>query len=254
MPSDVLTAAEKPAKLQGLKHFLSVILVSIFCLGAAGQSAPLSLQIAQAGTSVTVSWTNISSCAVLEWTANLNANTWVTNTTAPATVGDRLELVFPAGESVRYFRLHRPPAAVPTPNVLVNGQWGDPGDGSGAEWVSFDGCTPNPGCLLQGALAADTTNIFDASYSIDWARCSTNDPTMTFQWVIRYPQDNNNGIVYTSALVEGRNTAVLTLPPNSFPNVLGSGYWRAEVTMTSQVQPELTKIARFQFRYLGSEW
>ena len=221
------------------------------CLNSFGQSNPLSLQIAQTGTNVNVSWTNNLPCFLLEWTTNLSG-AWVTNSTAPSVVGDRFQLTFSAEESVRYFRLRRPPVDVPTPNILVNGQWGVPGDGSDAQWVPFD-CVPNPGCVIA-AFGADVTNIIDASYSIDWARCSTNDPAMTFQWVIRYPQDNNNGVVYSSTVIQGRNTAVLTLPPNSFPNVQGSGLWRAEVTMTSQVQPTLSKVARFQFRYIGSEF
>ncbi len=203
---------------------------------------------------MTLDWTNNSCCFLLEWTTNLNSNVWVTNSAAPSVVGDHFRLSFSAEGSVRYFRLHRPPVAVPTPNILVNGQFGDPSEGTGSEWVSFSSeCPPNPGCVIA-ALGADITNYLDASYSIDWARCNTNDPTMKFQWVIRYPQDSHNAGVYTSPLVEGRDTAVLILPLSSLPNVQGSGLWRAEVTMTSQVQPELNKIARFQFRYLGSEW
>ena len=77
---------------------------------------------------------------------------------------------------------------------------------------------------------------------------------MTFQWVVRYPQDWNNGTFYTSSVIQGRDTPVLTLPQNSFPAVLGSGLWRMELFMTSEVDPALSTSVRFQFRYVGSEF
>jgi hypothetical protein len=95
----------------------------------------------------------------------------------------------------------------------------------------------------------------DASSSIDWARCSTNDPSMEYYWSIYFaPESARQGALYRSTRVKGGDTPVLTLPPNSLPAMIPPAItWTAQLYMASRVDPALNKTVRFQFRYVNSE-
>jgi hypothetical protein len=213
------------------------------------------LRVQPDGTSLAVNWTTNARCYALESTTNLAGGSWETNMTEPTIVNGRFQSILSAADTSRYFRLRRPPASLPSAAILVNGYLGDPEDGMGAEWVRFNPAVPacpNVGCALASGLNGQDLNTLDASSSIDWARCSTNDPALQFRWSIRFPSELSDDL-YTSSRVQGWDSPVLTFPPNALPAMLNGRLWRARLILTSQVDPGLSKIYYFRFEYIGSD-
>ena len=213
---------------------------------------PLSLGIQPEGTNLLVHWPTHSPCHLLESTTNLANQSWVTYLTAPTNLNDRFEATFPLEDSARFFRLRRPPAPDPTPSVV----WLE-GD-TPVETLDFTtNCAGSLGCSMT-PIDGGVPNYLDASASIDWARCSTNDPEMEFVWVVRFPPEQGGEAtgseIYRLPRISGRNSPILSLPPNSLPALIPmTREWSIILTMTSKVDPTLTKTVRFRLRYAGSE-
>ena len=208
---------------------------------------PFLLGAQQAGENLLLHWPTNLSCYLLESTTNLADNFWVTNATAPTNLNNRFEVTVPWQESARFFRLRRPSAPDPTPSVV---------------WIIYDipyetydfstNCPGSLGCQ-ESAMDAGAQNYLDASASVDWARCSTNDPGMEFVWVVNFPPEAG-GATYTLPRISGRNSPILSLPPNCLPQLLPTTReWTFTLSMTSKVDPTLTKMVRFHLRYTGSD-
>lgn len=91
-------------------------------------------------------------------------------------------------------------------------------------------------------------NIYDASATIDLARCP-GDPSPSTQWEIFFPPILG-GALYTSPGITGSSGPVLTIRPNSLPSLATSSepFWRVRLTVTSNVTGQ-TRQSWFRFEY-----
>jgi hypothetical protein len=110
------------------------------------------------------------------------------------------------------------------------------------------------GCEISG-LDGTITNTFDASASVDGARCP-GDPLPSFHWQIFRPP-GLGGTPYSAAGISGYHAAVLTILPNSFPSLedseaAGDPNWRVLLTIQSNVFPFQSTEKWFQFEYTSS--
>lgn len=128
--------------------------------------------------------------------------------------------------------LDDPQTPVPgDPEVLV---CGPPGLGGG-------GCQLNP-------LESSIGNFFDASASVDLARCP-GDPAPSFHWEIFFPPQVSGG-GYSSAGITGYRASALTIRPISLPTLAENtdALWRVRLTITSNVTGQ-TSESWFSFVY-----
>jgi hypothetical protein len=160
-----------------------------------------------------------------------------------------------SNELARYFRLKERPLGPPAPVVLVTNE--DYTESLDAEYVTFDSpsCDPGTGCALVYPVDGSITNCFYATQSVDNARCNTDDAPLEFEWKLRYPPAIQSGGYYTSSLVLGRNTPILTLPPSSLPALSGADvHWRVILTITKRTPDGVfTREALFRFQYDNSD-
>lgn len=110
------------------------------------------------------------------------------------------------------------------------------------------------GCEIRG-LDGTITNSFDASASVDGARCP-GDPLPSFHWQIFRPP--GLGVTpYSAAGISGYHGSMLTILPNSFPSLedsdaAGDPTWRVLLTIQSNVFPFQSTAHWFRFEYAGS--
>lgn len=110
------------------------------------------------------------------------------------------------------------------------------------------------GCEING-LDGTIVNIFDASASVDPARCP-GDPAPSFHWELFRPP-GLGGTPYSAAGITGYHGAVLTIRENSFPaledsEAAGDPNWRVLLTIQSNVSPFDVTQKWFQFEYTSS--
>jgi hypothetical protein len=124
-----------------------------------------------------------------------------------------------------------------------------PGSGSCAPQTLLGG-----GCAIAG-LDGTITNFFDASASVDQARCP-GDPPPSFHWELFRPP-GLGGTPYAAAGVTGYHGPVLTIHPHSFPALEDSDAstdpnWRVFLTVQSNVFPFQSIQRWFKFAYTSS--
>jgi hypothetical protein len=117
----------------------------------------------------------------------------------------------------------------------------------------------NGGCFLVHPLAGDAVNTFDGSESVDpRASCASPRPELSYHWEIFRPPALGSG-EYTAAGITGYFGPVLTILPNSLPELAGTAadldrYWRLRLTLRSEVEPlPETTVALFRFRFADSD-
>ena len=208
---------------------------------------PSALEVQVGVENVRLQWPTNMSCYILESASNLADNVWTTSSIAPTNLNNRFEVTVPIDESARFFRLRRPSA--PDPTVSVVRKIGD----EPVETYDFStNCGGSLGCP-QNAIDAGDPNYLDASASVDWARCSTNDPDMEFVWVVNFPPEAG-GQTYTLPRISGRNSPSLSLPPNCLPALIPTTrQWTFTLSVTSKVDPTLTKLVKFHLPYVHSD-
>lgn len=152
----------------------------------------------------------------------------------------------------------RAPGGIIIPHVVVN-QEIDPQVPVLPPNPDADNCLPQTilggGCAIQAldGSIANGDNVFDASATIDQMRCP-GDPAPSYHWEIFKPIGLGN-VLYTTAGVSGYRGPVLTMQPNSLPEVLGESpdiFWRVGLTITSNVTGQSTQVF-FRFVYARSQ-
>jgi len=108
------------------------------------------------------------------------------------------------------------------------------------------GCAINP---LDGSV----DNVFDASASVDAARCNPDDPPPSYHWELFKPP-GLGGAAYSSNGITGYHGPVLTIRPSSLPSLFNTDagediLWRVRLTVTSNVGTHQTSVTWFRFDY-----
>jgi len=148
-------------------------------------------------------------------------------------------------------------SGAPTARVVIN-EFDDPQIVVLPPNPAANQCDPQTllggGCEING-LDGTIVNIFDASTSVDPARCP-GDPAPSFHWELFRPP-GLGGTPYSAAGITGYRGAVLTIRENSFPSLedteaAGDPNWRVLLTIQSNVAPFSVTQKWFKFEYTSS--
>ena len=168
---------------------------------------PNILNFSRVGDTDTLSWPTTDREFILETSTDLLSNTW-TRLYPPAELNSTFSITLASTDPKRFYRLNNAPCGVRQPPRLIDNTSITQKNGNG---------TPR----AIGAYSSGTQNsignslgtVFDASNFIDPASC--NGGTLTYHWVITYP---NRAGTYTVAGITGYRTPVLTIVRNSLLN------------------------------------
>jgi hypothetical protein len=201
-------------------------------------------------TNGVLSWRKTAPAFLLEQSGDLSSGDWTTLYGATVSNGC-YQMAMPMTNAM-FYRLRQLVNGPITPIIFVNRATDD----EGLEPI----CPDDPsgaGCVRAKPLAGSASNMFDALLTVDPNR-RPEDPASSCHWQIFFP-DDQGGAKYTAAGITGYLAPVLTIRPNSIPN-LGvpntniNGQWRMILTITHHsTDPfssgtETTEV-RFRFKY-----
>ena len=168
---------------------------------------PSVLNFARAGTTDILSWPTTDRELILETSTDLLSNTW-TRLYPPAELNSAFSITRNSTDPARFYRLSNEPCGVRMPPRLIDNTFITQKNGHGtprAIQVYSSG--------TQNGIGNSLGTVFDASNFIDPASC--NGGTLTYHWVITYP---NRAGTYKVAGITGYRTPVLTIVKHSLLN------------------------------------
>ena len=168
---------------------------------------PPVLNFSRVDSTDTLSWPTTDREFILETSTDLLSNTW-TRLYPPAELNSTFSITRNSTDPARFYRLSNAPCGVRQPPRLIDNTFVTQKNGNGTTrsiQVYSSG--------TQNAISNSIGTVFDASNFFDPASC--NGGTLTYHWVITYP---NRAGTYTVAGITGYRTPVLTIVKNSLLN------------------------------------
>lgn len=212
-------------------HFRAVASNAVGVLTGQDLTFPIArpqLTLTLQNTNVLLSWRKTAPAFLLEQSGDLTFGNWTT--VYGATVSNGCYQTAVPMANAMFYRLRQLVNGPPTPIIQI--------DRGGDNEALAPICPDDPsglGCAITKPLAGSAFNTLDALSIVDPNR-RPEDPEPSYRWQIFFP-DDQGGVKYTAAGISGYLTPVLTIRPNSLPN-LGvpniniNGQWRVILTIT----------------------
>lgn len=208
-------------------------------------------------TNVFLSWQITTPAFLLEQSTNLSSTNWTT--LYGATVSNGLYQVTLPVDNVSFYRL-RQLTNGPITSLITYTNPLDPEIHGQVPICPILDDAENYGCVVPNAFYADYTYKFYATGIVDPNR-RPNDPAPTFHWEIFFPEEEGSA-KYTCAGISGYFAPILTILPNSLPDLIGplilpSNQWRFRLSVTHHSTDPLstgteTTVIGFRIGYSGS--